>query len=269
MRGLSGVADVVDYGDVVFPAPVGVRDAVTGLIGPRELGQMMLVTRAAVARALAARRLPLVIGGDCALLLGCLAAARDAFGRVGLMLVDGHEDAYAPHASTTGEVADMELGLALGWALPPGLPELTGHMPVVVAEDVVVIGARDEEELMAEGVGSIKEEIAVLDDEEVRGRGVAATVDEWTGRLAGSAGRWWLHLDLDALSTEALAAVRYQQEGGFDWVEMATIGRRALSAAGCVGWSVTDYDPDLDAGGEAGKRIVAELVEIVRAESAG
>src|SRR5215217_4050664 len=143
VQALAGAADVVDFGDVLFPAPAAVRDATTGMIAPREMAQMMLATRAATARALAGGRLPLVIGGDCTFLLGCLAAARDAFGRVGLVMVDGHEDAYPPHASTTGEIADMELGLALRRNLPPGLPELTGHLPVVAAGDVVVIGARD------------------------------------------------------------------------------------------------------------------------------
>ncbi len=266
---LSSVADVIDYGDVVFPAPAAVRDAVTGLIGPRELAQMTLATRAAVARALADKRVPLVIGGDCALLLGCLAAARDAFGRVGLMLVDGHEDAYPPHASTTGEVADMELGLALGRDLPPGLPALTGHLPVVAAEDVVVIGARDGEDLVEEGVASLKGAVAVLDDGEVRAKGVAETIERRAGRLAESAGQWWFHLDLDVLSAEALPAVRYRQKSGFDWPETATIGRRALGGPGCVGWSVTDYNPDLDPSRESGRQIVELLAGVVRAVSAG
>jgi arginase len=266
---LAGVEDVSDFGDVVFPAPTPVRDATTGMIAPRELAQMVLATRAATARALAVDQFPLVIGGDCAFLLGCLAAARDAFGRVGLLMVDGHEDAYPPRASTTGEVADMELGLALGRNLPPGLPELTGHLPVVAAEDVVVIGARDGEELREEGVRSIEGEVAVFDDEEVRAQGVAATIDGWTKRLAGSAETWWFHLDLDALSTGAMPAVRYRQAGGFDWAETTTIARGTLGAPGCAGWSLADYNPDLDPSRMSARRIVETLADVVRATSAG
>lgn len=265
VEALAGVVDLVDYGDVVFPAASSTRDAATGMIAPRELARMTLATRAATARAFVDDRMPVVIGGDCALLLGCLAAARDAFGQVGLMLVDGHEDAYPPHASPTGEVADMEVRLALGRNLPPDLPELTEHLPVVAAENMVVIGARDKRELVEEGVASINGEVAVLNDDEVRARGIAATIDSWTARLAGSAGHWWFHLDLDGLSTEAMPAVSYRQAGGFHWAEAATIGSRALGAPGCAGWSVTDYNPDLDPSGESARRIVETLAGVVRA----
>jgi arginase len=262
---LAGRANVVDYGDVVFTPPKPERDPQTGIIGPRELAEMTLATRAATARALADNRLPLVIGGDCALLLGCLAAARDTFGRVGLMLIDGHQDSYAPNASPTGEVADMELGLALGHDLPEGLPELTGHLPVVAAEDVVVIGARDRQTLIEEGVASLGGELAVFDDASVRASGVAATIADWTARLAGSPGRWWFHLDLDALATEAMPAVSYQQAGGFDWKETAEIATHALSAPGCVGWTLSDYNPDLDSTGTLARRIVEFLTATVSA----
>lgn len=36
----------------------------------------------------------------------------------GLIFVDGHEDAWDPHRSGTGEAADSEIALALGWAAP-------------------------------------------------------------------------------------------------------------------------------------------------------
>src|SRR5262249_46784573 len=154
-----------------------------------------------------------------------------------------------PHASPTGEVADMELGLALGRGLPPNLPELTELLPVVAAEDVVVIGARDEQTLIEEGVASIKGEVEVVNDNTLRSRGVAAAIDVWTARMAGSIRHWWFHLDLDALSTEAMPAVRYRQGGGFEWAETEAIGHRALRSPGCAGWSVADYNPDLDASG--------------------
>ncbi len=33
---------------------------------------------------------------------------------MGVLFIDGHEDAWPPELSTTGEAADMELGFALG-----------------------------------------------------------------------------------------------------------------------------------------------------------
>ena len=114
VEALRRVADVHDYGDVALPEPSPERDPTTGIIAPANLVAMVAAVRALVAQAIGHGDVPLVIGGECPLLLGCLAAARDAYGRVGLLFVDGHEDAWPPHQSTTGEAADMELGFALG-----------------------------------------------------------------------------------------------------------------------------------------------------------
>jgi len=38
--------------------------------------------------------------------------------------------------------------------------------------------------------------------------------------------RLWLHLDLDALTGDALPAVSYLQPGGLDWDELDAIGLR-------------------------------------------
>jgi hypothetical protein len=48
-------------------------------------------------------RFPLLIGGDCPVILGALAALQDGAGGPGLLFVDGHEDAWPPRASPAGE----------------------------------------------------------------------------------------------------------------------------------------------------------------------
>ena len=137
-------AEVHDYGDVTLPDPSPVRDARSHVIDPEGLDALVAGVRDAVARILENGHLPLIIGGDCPLLLGCLAAAsgRD---RVGLLFVDGHEDAYLPMQSTTGEAADMELALALGMADVSWSPELAALLPLVAPADVRILGARDAE----------------------------------------------------------------------------------------------------------------------------
>jgi arginase len=69
---------------------------------------------------------------------------------VGVLFVDGHEDAWPPQASPTGEAADMELGFLLGRTteLPPGLRSL---IPQVDPRRITVFGARDEAELATRG----------------------------------------------------------------------------------------------------------------------
>ena len=248
--------DVADFGDVTFDPPTPERDPLSGVIAPGALTTMVLAVRAAVTRAVAEGRLPIVVGGECPLLLGCLAAARDARGRTGLLFVDGHEDAWPPHASTTGEAADMELGLALGQSHLAGLDELAALLPVVRPEDAVLLGPRDRREIAAAGVASLAGKVPLLCDVEVQ-RGDAGELGRtWAERLRASAESWWLHLDLDVLSSEALGAVRYPQPGGLGWDELDRLAMAALGVPGLGGWDLTIYNPDLDANGHSAARIV-------------
>jgi arginase len=250
--------DVVDLGDVSFVSPDGPRrDRKTGLIAPRTLLNMIAAVRAAVARAYEDRRVPLVVGGDCPLLLGCLLAARDRLGfPVGLIFIDGHEDAWEPHSSVTGESADIELGLALGVTSLNGLPDLMSELPLLDPHEVVLLGPRDRAELAAEGQQSVGGRVIVLDDAQLRSAGLENTVGRWLDHLGHSPGRFWLHLDWDVLSSTNMPAVSYPQPGGLHWDEVRQIAIAAFTAEHLVGIDVTIYNPDLDPDRTAARRIV-------------
>jgi len=256
--------DVVEFGDVSIPPATTARDPETGIIAPEALLGMIDAVQASVDRALDEQRLPLVIGGECPLLLGCLEAARAAFGPVGLLFVDGHEDAWEPRQSTTGEAADMELGFALAVSPAAGMPDLAARLPLVRLEDTVVLGPRDRAELFEAGASSLKGAVTFLDDIALRDNDLGPTVRKLAGGLHADAGRWWFHLDLDVLSTDAMPAVRYPQPGGLDWGELEVLTQAALQTPGLTGWDVTIYNPDLDPDGRSAARIIAFLGEMTR-----
>jgi arginase len=114
--GLATVFGATDAGDVAPPLRDTERDSETGVIAGAELRHSSQALREAVATVLARGEQPLVLGGDCALLLGALAGVRDAVGRVGLWFVDGHADYLDAESSPTGEAADMELAILTGTA---------------------------------------------------------------------------------------------------------------------------------------------------------
>ena len=86
-------------------------------------------------------RFPIVLGGDCSILLGSALALRRR-GRFGLFFLDGHADFYSPESELNGEVASMDLALVTGHG-PGALTNLEGHCPLVREEDVVLFGFRD------------------------------------------------------------------------------------------------------------------------------
>lgn len=255
-------AEVVDYGDIEIDEASPRRDPETAIIAPASLVQMVTGVQQAVRTVLDDGSLPLVIGGECPLMLGCLAAAREARGRLGLLFVDGHEDAWPSFESTTGEAADMELGFALGLTQPHGIEALTSMLPLVRPEDVVVLGPRDRDEIVEEQVASVAPTVALFRDDvtlrrDLQPSGFAPLMAQ---RFSGP-GHWWFHLDLDVLATSALPAVRYPQPGGLDWNELSELTAAALGMPGLVGWNLTIYNPDLDPDGSGAARIVAFLAE--------
>ena len=251
---------VRDAGDVDLEPGGPIRDAVSGIIAPGALVAMIRAVRGAVAAAGDRGAFPVVIGGDCPILIGCLAAERER--SPGLLFVDGHDNAWPAHESTTGEAADMELGLLLGPA-PVGLPaDLRHEIPELDPGAVTIVGARDGAELDGAGVASIGDRVEMIPPAALGSR-PGDVVGRVIDRLAAR-GRWWFHVDLDVLSTDSLAAVDYRQPGGLDWPTLTAISRRALAAPGLGGWDVTIFNPDLDPDGAGARRIVAFTAEALR-----
>ena len=154
---LRAVADVIDGGDLLVDEPSTGRGA-DGVIDGANLARTLarLGDRVAAARRRGDRLL--LVGGDCPILLGALAGCADADAdsrAPGLLFVDGHEDAWPPHASTTGEAADMELGWLLGRGLDQLDPALAARIPRLDVGRVAILGPRDRAELVEAGVEAV------------------------------------------------------------------------------------------------------------------
>jgi arginase len=85
----------------------------------------------------------------------------------------------------------------------------------------------------------------------------------------GADGSWWLHVDLDVLSSASLDAVDYQQAGGLTWEELTTLTAHAVGVPGLRGIDVTIYNPDLDPKGTGAEQIVRYLVSTIAVAAQG
>ena len=148
MAALASRPGFTDAGDLALPAPQPGRGP-SGLLAEDALITMIGRVREAVSAARRSGRFPLLVGGDCPVILGALAALQAEHDRPGLLFVDGHEDAWPPRLSPTGEAADCELGLALRLFDADLAPRLRGVLPRIRARDVVAVGPRDGDELAA------------------------------------------------------------------------------------------------------------------------
>jgi len=200
-----------------------------------------------------------VLGGDCCLLLGVFAGLRQAGRAAGLWFVDGHADFYDGHSSPTGEATDMELAMLTGHG-PPGLVDLVGTPPLVVAERVMILGHRraEDDEDIAEELGYLPAAIERLDARSIEERGPGRVGRDCEARLAAS-GPAWLHLDLDVVDGEALPALTYPKPGGLSWGGFIELVRPSAASAALVGLSVADFEPDRDPEGVHAVQVVEAL----------
>jgi arginase len=241
------------------------RDPETGVRNGRAIAGYSTALADGVAAIHATARFPLVLGGDCSILLGCLLALRRRTGRHGLLFLDGHADFYQPEAEPHGEVASMEVALATGHG-PRWLTDLEGRRPLVHASDVVLFGRRDAEEAKLAGSRRVEDtEATILDLSAIRTHGVAdraaAAVRELTRpELAGL----WIHLDVDVVDDALMPAVDYRLPGGLSWEELTTVLRLALASGGAVGLDVTIFNPTLDPDGAAARALATALEQALR-----
>jgi arginase len=232
------------------------RDPDTGVVGAVEVRRASVAIASRVREVLEARERPLVLGGDCTLLLGVFQALPRGSG---LWFVDGHADFYDGESSPTGEAADMDLAILTGHGPPrllerdepllePAAVVLLGHRPAELHPDVARENAR------------LDPAIRALTALEVRERGAAGVGTDAAARLAKRPA--WLHLDLDVLDEEVLPAVSYPQPLGLDWDELVALVRPLVAAPNLLGVSVADFNPDRDADGTHAARVVEALESI-------
>ena len=211
----------------------------------------------AVSAALAAHLFPVVVGGDCSVLLGCLAGARP-LGPVGLVHVDGHSDFYHPGnydtASRLGSAAGMDLALATGRGEP--LLALWDDAPLVADALVSQIGERDELDPDYDYRDIEATRIRRFPVRAVQASGIAGTVAAVLAPVDGLEPPLWLHVDLDVLDEGFMPAVDSPGSPGLSYDDLSELIGRLLASGRILGIDVAIYDPDLDPDGAYARRIV-------------
>lgn len=219
----------------------------------------------AVADVIGRGEFPILLGGDCSILLGSTLALRRR-GRYGLLFIDGHADFYQPEANPNGEAASMDLAFATGHG-PELLTNLEGLRPLVRDEDVVAFGFRDAQEQQEYGSQPLPPAVLALDLSEVRRLGAKPAaqraVDHLTAADKPTHG-FFIHLDADVVSDALMPAVDYRMADGLSWEELGTVLKTALASQRAVGIEITIYNPALDADGSSGRGLARTLIKALQ-----
>lgn len=236
------------------------RDSETGTLNARAIAEWSPGLADAVEAVLDRGEFPLILGGDCSILLGSALALRRR-GRYGLLFIDGHADFYQPEANPNGEAASMDLALATGYG-PSLLTDLEGRGPLVRAQDAFVFGYRDADEQAAYGSQPLPARLRALDLLTVRQMGVAAAARAAVEHLTrDDLNGFFIHVDADSLSDEIMPAVDYRLPDGLSFEELVATLEIALASGEAEGLELTIYNPTLDRDGSAGLGLAAAMVE--------
>ncbi|WP_368563753.1 arginase family protein [Pseudoxanthomonas sp. UTMC 1351] len=201
---------------------------------------------------------PVVLGGDCSILLGTSLALKRR-GRYGLMFIDGHADFYQPEADPYGEAASMDLAFATGHG-PALLSDIEGLGPLVREEDAVAFGFRDAKDQAEYGSQPLPDDLLSYDLAKVRELGVEAAATAAVKHLTRPELQgFFIHVDADCLDDDVMPAVEYRLPDGLSIQELRRTLEIALASGKALGIEVTVYNPNLDKDGEAGRRLVDVL----------
>jgi arginase len=207
---------------------------------------------------------PLVIGGDCSLLLGAGLALRRR-GRHGLIYFDGHTDFKLPASSLSKGAAGMDLAFATGHG-PELLAAYGGHTPLFRESDVVAFGFRDMRDPAAYSSDAIfATQVRRMELSEIRRRGVAETARAALDAVTGEGVEGVLvHFDVDALDSQIMPAVDSPEDDGFLPQEAIAALRVWCADPRVIAMQMTIYDPDRDPDRSCGRLLIDILGEALR-----
>jgi arginase len=185
---------------------------------------------------------PLVLGGDCSLLIASGLALKSQ-GSAGLIHIDGHTDFRHPGnsddcASVAGE--DLAAVIGLHW---PAIGDIDGCGPYFLSANTAHIGCRDSDQDADEARSLLGLVLPAREAIEI-GMDAVAQAARFT---AGSFG-YWLHVDVDVLDPSFMPAVDSPDSGGLNPDQLIELLRGLAPYA--IGAQVTVFDPDHDPDGK-------------------
>jgi arginase len=206
--------------------------------------------------------LVLVLGGDCAQVIGLLTGARRYYKHVNLLWFDRDADLNTPASTPSGRIDGMVVAHVIG----RGAPELVrfwGESPLVREPDVTLFGLDrldpPEQEFLS------KSPMRHIDAAEIQSKGARAAAHDALAYVHADAHEFVLHLDTDIIAQEEFSAVNVPASGGLRLEDVRAALGEAAKHKNLLGLDVAQYNPDKDPDGSGARKLVDLLVEALSA----
>ncbi len=240
--------DVNDLGNVQVAQAEAVEDP--GETNARFLPQIAASCESLgtmVAGALAAGRIPLVLGGDHSVAVGTVAGVsrffRDAGKKIGVLWMDAHADMNTPQSSPSGNVHGMPLACCVG-AGPESLTKMFGFSPKVDAGNVALVGIRDVD-LPERGVVH-DTGVRAFTMRDIDERGMRAVMDEAIRIASSGTAGFHFSVDMDFVDPEYAPGVGTPVRGGATYREAHLAMEVVCDSGRMVSMEVVEVNPVID-----------------------
>ena len=198
----------------------------------------------------------IVIGGDCSLVAGAAAGARQALGRpVGIVYLDGHADLNTPDTSPSGLLNGMALALAMGRG-PAGL------MPAGAAvepDHVALLGFRHLDPGERGPLGDLGLALPAAATRQLGMRVAAALALEAVDNEDGPV---LVHLDVDAIDYAEMP-VKDSGDGGLSVAEVSDLVTALVASPRVFALHVAEFQPERDPDRAHARKVVDMLARAV------
>jgi len=206
--------------------------------------------------------LVLVLGGDCAQVIGLLTGARRYYKHINLLWFDRDADLNTPASTPSGRIDGMVVAHVIG----RGAPELVrfwGESPLVREPDVTLFGLErvdpPEQEFLS------KSPMRHIDAADVQAKGGSASGRNALSQVHADAHEFVLHLDTDVIAEDEFPAVNVPASGGLRLEDVRAALIEIAKHKNLLGLDVAQYNPDKDPDGSGAKKLVDLLVEVLAA----
>jgi arginase len=206
--------------------------------------------------------LVLVLGGDCAQVIGLLAAARRYHHHLNLLWFDRDADLNTPASTPSGRIDGMVVAHILG----KGAPELVrfwGEPPLVREPDITLFGLERLDPPEQEYLSKSPMRHNYAGDIQFKGGGRAA--QDALAHLHADAHDFVLHLDTDVIAQEDFPAVNVPGSGGLRLEDVRSALLEFAKHKNLLGLDVAQYNPDKDPDSSGAKKLVDLLADVLAA----
>lgn len=238
------------------PTYNNMKDAETQILNADSIAEYSVKQAEIITKLLAEGKYPLLLGGDCSILIGSAIALKQ-MGNYALFYLDGHTDFMDISLSETGGAGGMVASIVTGNGHKK-LTDILNLAPYIREENLWCVGNREYDDEYENEIRNSKAKYISL--KKLREEGIRKCIHSFLKELEEKQlDGFWLHIDVDVLNDEIMPCVDSRTPDGLTYAEFNSLISQLLESKKLAGFEITILDPELDPTGKYSKDFVSNI----------